>query len=112
MAPGVPREAQQLVCVCANEFGGDCSQCREVARSVAQYQRARRIAASILHLALVETRERDVANDSFLMQVKDYQTGNQFIYCFGRCRGAESRTEEFMDKLVLGAAALALSAGA
>ena len=46
------------------------------------------------------------------MQVKDYQTGNQFIYYFGRCRGAESRTEEFMDKLVLGAAALALSAGA
>jgi hypothetical protein len=46
------------------------------------------------------------------MQVKDHQTGNQFIYCFGRCRGAESRTEEFMDKLVLGAAALALSAGA
>jgi hypothetical protein len=46
------------------------------------------------------------------MQVKDYQTGNQFIYYFGRCRGAESRTEQFMDKLVLGAAALALSAGA
>jgi hypothetical protein len=22
MAPGVPQEAQQLVCVCANEFGG------------------------------------------------------------------------------------------
>src|SRR5215469_5164324 len=68
--------------------------------------------ALILQLALVETHERDVANDSFLMQVRDYQTGNQFIYYFGRCRGAESRTEEFMDKLVLGAAALALSAGA
>jgi hypothetical protein len=49
----------------------------------------RGFAALILHLALVETHERDVANDSFLMQVKDYQTGNQFIYYFGRCRGAE-----------------------
>ena len=33
MVPGVPREAQQLVCVCANEFGdaADCGEYRQAA---------------------------------------------------------------------------------
>jgi hypothetical protein len=36
MVPGVPREAQQLVCVCANEFGGaaDCGEYRQAAGAV------------------------------------------------------------------------------
>src|SRR6516165_7191789 len=35
MVPGVPREAQQLVCVCANEFGdaADCGEYRQAALS-------------------------------------------------------------------------------
>jgi len=38
MVPGVPREAQQLVCVCANEFGGaaDRGEYRQGAGVVAQ----------------------------------------------------------------------------
>jgi hypothetical protein len=36
MGPGVPREAQRLVCVCANEFGGakDCSEYRQAAGAI------------------------------------------------------------------------------
>jgi hypothetical protein len=38
MVPGVPREAQQLVCVCANEFGGaaDRGEYRQAAGAVAR----------------------------------------------------------------------------
>jgi hypothetical protein len=36
MGLGVPREVQQLVCVCANEFGGatDCGEYREVVGAI------------------------------------------------------------------------------
>jgi len=43
MAPGVPGEAQQPVCVCANEFGGaaDCGECRKAAGAIGKALNAR-----------------------------------------------------------------------
>jgi hypothetical protein len=40
MGPGVPREAQRLVCVCANEFGG--------AKDRGEYRQAAEITSEVL----------------------------------------------------------------
>jgi hypothetical protein len=55
MVPGVPREAQQLVCVCANEFGdaADCGEYRRTAGASGNNRNARQCEAAEMRLRLV-----------------------------------------------------------
>jgi hypothetical protein len=84
MAPGVPRwEAQQLVCVCANELG-DAKDRREP-REVARATNGATELALALRLNVTIPRHAGIDNSSFLSRSLNHPNGSGRIDLRGGC---------------------------